>query len=244
MIVHGRDVNDTRQAASSFRQLTSRNPPPVSVTFNAACQRAAAGTSFPTPVRSGVARNGALEDQVQLDVIAGGEHGEHGLMRRKRAEHGVDRRPDGAGDRRRRASRVADELDGHRQPARPRGAQRRLKRGHQLATGRRRRAGAPSVRASRSTAACRAHCSLTPASAGSSVPSAMPRSRGSASSSSTASLPRRSCLMAAAAARSAAALFARAAWRTAMVTCVSRVGRNAANAIRMAAMMYAGRPQL
>ncbi len=61
MIVHGRDVNDTRQAAPSFRQLTSRKPPPVSVTFNATCQPAAAGTSFPTPVRSGVARSGALK---------------------------------------------------------------------------------------------------------------------------------------------------------------------------------------
>src|SRR6202035_746537 len=53
MIVHGRDVNGIRQAAPSFRQLTSRNPPPVSVTFNEACQRAAAGTSRQNRLRSG-----------------------------------------------------------------------------------------------------------------------------------------------------------------------------------------------
>ena len=93
------------------------------------------------------------------------------------------------------------------------------------------------MRECRSTAACRAHFSLTRGSAGSSVPSAMPRNSGSASCSSTASRPCRSCAIAAAAARSAADLLASKAWRAAMLTFTSRVGRKAANAISTATMM-------
>ena len=73
--------------------------------------------------------------------------------------------------------------------------------------------------------------------AGSSVPSAMPRSSGSASFSSTASLLCRSCPIAAAAARSAADLLASEAWRAARLTWTAMVGRSTAAAIRNAAMM-------
>ena len=72
----------------------------------------------------------------------------------------------------------------------------------------------------------------------------MPRSSGSASFSSTASLLRRSCAIAAAAARSAADLLASEERRAAMLAWTARVGRRAANAIRMAASDVAGRLEL
>ena len=88
-----------------------------------------------------------------------------------------------------------------------------------------------------SAAACRAHSRRTSSPAGSRVPSAIARNSGSACLSSNASLPRRSCAIAAAAARSAADLLASDACRAAMLARMARVGREAANAISTAAMM-------
>ena len=89
-----------------------------------------------------------------------------------------------------------------------------------------------SVRARRSAAACRAHLSRTALSAGSRVPSAMPRSSGSASISSTARRACRSSRTAATAARSAADRLASSARRAASRAWVRQVGRRAANTTR------------
>ena len=98
---------------------------------------------------------------------------------------------------------------------------------------------ARSTRARRSVAACRAHWSRTSLSAGSSVPSAMPRSSGSASASSRVSLRRRSSWTAAAAARSATDRLASSARRAAIPAWVRQVGRRAANTTRTTISVYA-----
>ena len=133
--------------------------------FTAARQPGVRGHAVTRPARcrrddAGDGRRRLIEGQVELHVVAGREDGERDLLRRQRADDGLDRRHDGAGHRGRGLAGVAEHLDVHEQAARARGAQRGLeRRGHPA----RARLGARSVRDRRSAVASHAHRSRTAA---------------------------------------------------------------------------------